>query len=150
MVPTTPITTTQTTTTTPTSTITTPASTQPTTTTNGTVQTSSTPITESHSGGGYSGTSGFSYNTTQTESKDDQLEQQAASSIDSIINGKATPKIPTSSIPIAKANVAKTTGSSVIPAASGIATAAVIGLGAKAYLDRKKQNEEEEEEEMFS
>lgn len=130
-------------------TTTTPAATQQTTTTNGTIQTPAA-STEQHVGGGYSGSGGFSYDSTQTDTGEEQLEQQAASSIDNIINGRAAPKIPTSSAPIAKAQAARTTGSSVIPAASGLAAAAVIGLGAKAFLDKKKETEEEEEEEMFS
>ena len=130
-------------------TTTTPAATHQTTTTNGTIQTPAA-STEQHAGGGYSGSSGFSYDSTQTDTDEEQLEQQAASSIDNIINGRAAPKIPTSSAPIAKAQAARTTGSSVIPAASGLAAAAVIGLGAKAFLDKKKETEEEEEEEMFS
>ena len=130
-------------------TTTTPATTQQTTTTNGTIQTPAA-STEQHVGGGYSGSGGFSYDSTQTDTDEEQLEQQAASSIDNIINGRAAPKIPTSSAPIAKAQAARTTGSSVIPAASGLAAAAVIGLGAKAFLDKKKETEEEEEEEMFS
>lgn len=144
-----PITTTSPITTTTPTTTTTPASTQSTTTTNGTVQTPAA-STEQHVGGGYSGSGGFSYDSTQTDTDEEQLEQQAASSIDNIINGRAAPKIPTSSAPIAKAQAARTTGSSVIPAASGLAAAAVIGLGAKAFLDKKKETEEEEEEEMFS
>ncbi len=136
-------------TTTPSSTsaVTTSASTQPTTVTTGTA-----PV-ESHSGGGYSGGSGYSYNASDIEQTEDEaIQEEVASSIDNIVKGKTVAKIPTSSAPIAKASTttARSTGSSVIPAASGIAAAAVIGLGAKAFLDKKKQEEEEEEEEMFS
>ena len=126
--------------------VTTPASTQPTT-----VTTSAAPV-ETHSGGGYSGGGGYSYNApAAVATEEESVQEEVASSIDNIVKGKTATKIPTSSAPIAKASTttARSTGSSVIPAASGIAAAAVIGLGAKAFLDKKKQEEEAEEEEQF-
>ena len=107
------------------------------------------PTTEQHSGGGYSAASGYKYDNSVPETKEKGLQEEASSSIDNIISGKIQSKIPTSSAPISKIRTTSTKGSSVIPAASGIATAAVIGLGAKAYLDKKRTQEEEETEEMF-
>ena len=105
---------------------------------------------EKHTGGGYSSAGGYKYDNTAPEvTEEEALQEEAASSIDNIINGRTISKIPTSSIPISKIRTTTSKGSSVIPAASGIAAAAVIGLGAKAYLDKKKAQEEEEEEEMF-
>ena len=106
--------------------------------------------TEKHTGGGYSASGGYKYDNSAPETTEEEaLQEEAASSIDNIINGRTISKIPTSSAPIARIRTTSTKGSSVIPAASGIAAAAVIGLGAKAYLDKKKAQEDEEEEEMF-
>ena len=149
----TPLPTKETTTVTPTATTpsSTPTVTTPATTQQPTVTTGAAPV-EQHSGGGYSGGGGYSYNPpTDTPTEEETVQEEVASSIDNIVKGKTATKIPTSSAPIAKASTttAKSTGSSVIPAASGIAAAAVIGLGAKAFLDKKKQEEEEEEEQLL-
>ncbi len=129
----------------------TPTVTTPATTQQQTVTTGAAPV-EQHSGGGYSGGGGYAYNPpTDTPTEEETVQEEVASSIDNIVKGRTATKIPTSSAPIAKASTttAKSTGSSVIPAASGIAAAAVIGLGAKAFLDKKKQEEEEEEEQLL-
>ncbi len=77
---------------------------------------------------------------------------EAPPSIDNIVKGKISAKIPTSSAPIAKVETkakTKTSGSTVITTTSGIATAAVIGLGAKAYLDKKQSEEEDRQAEKL-
>ena len=119
-------------------------------TTSGPVQqpaTVTTTTTEQHSGGGYSGRGGYTPDSSETN-ETDSIED-AAASIDSVIGGNPFTKIPTSSAPIARVNTAsrKSSGGSVIPITSGIATAAVLGIGAKAYLDKKKARQEDEDDE---
>lgn len=53
-------------------------------------------------------------------------------------------KIPTSNDPITTSS--KSGGSSVIPIAAGLSAAAAAGIGAKAYMDRKRNNEDGEED----
>ncbi len=74
---------------------------------------------------------------------------EAPPTIDNIVQGRVTAKIPTSSAPIARATPAtKSSGSAVFTSATtGVASAAVLGLGAKAYLDKKKAQEEENDAE---
>lgn len=71
---------------------------------------------------------------------------EAPPTIDTIVQGREVARIPTSSAPIARATTAtKSSGSAsfATTATAGAASAAIIGLGAKAYLDKKKQEEEE-------
>ncbi len=95
----------------------------------------------------------YSYDGENFET-DDELENATgleelddlgiASSIDDIIKGNKFKKIPTSKKPI---NANKDSGSSsVVPIAAGLTAAAAAGLGAKAYMDYKKNNEEDEDE----
>ena len=98
-----------------------------------------------HFGGGYSGTNGFDGETEPELSDLDAVK----TSIDDIIKGNKYSKIPTSAKPIAKAQ-AGSTGSTVIPLSAGLSAAAAVGLGAKAYLDKKTRSEEEEEEDIES
>ena len=133
----------------PTATTQTPSTTTNTPTTNQSTQTTTAPTSpttsESHSGGGY-GAGGYSYNATDENNENDET-LDASASIDSILKGKELSKIPTSSSPIARVSRSKSSGGSAIPITSGIASAAVLGLGAKAYLDKKRKQEDEEEEE---
>ena len=102
---------------------------------------------EYHSGGGYDGSS-LTTDSLVLENADDlelldELEE-SATSLDDIISGGSYQKIPTSSIPVST----KKNGSSVIPIAAGLSAAAAAGIGAKAYMDYKKNNEMNEEEEF--
>ena len=79
-------------------------------------------------------------------------EVEAPPSIDSVIKGRITTQIPTSSAPIAKVETkakTKTSGSALITTTSGVAAAALVGLGAKAYLDKKKTEEEDKRAETL-
>lgn len=96
-----------------------------------------------HFGGGYSATGGFDGETEPELSDLDAVK----TSIDDIIKGNKYSKIPTSAKPIAKAQ-AGSTGSTVIPLSAGLSAAAAVGLGAKAYLDKKTRSDEEEEEDI--
>ena len=91
------------------------------------------PIGE-HDGAGYAG-----------EDLEEALDSDAVmTSIDDIIKGNKYSKIPTSSAPIGRRTT--TTGSTVIPISAGLSAAAAVGLGAKAYLDKKTNDEEDEDE----
>ena len=79
-------------------------------------------------------------------------EVEAPPSIDSVIKGRITTQIPTSSAPIAKVETkakTKTSGSALITTTSGVAAATLVGLGAKAYLDKKKSEEEDKQAETL-
>ena len=79
-------------------------------------------------------------------------EVEAPPSIDSVIKGRITTQIPTSSAPIAKVETkakTKTSGSALITTTSGVAAATLVGLGAKAYLDKKKTEEEDKQAETL-
>ena len=65
--------------------------------------------------------------------------EDSASSIDEIVKGSKYTKIPTSSKPMTTTN--KKSSNSVIPIAAGLSVAAAAGIGAKAYMDRKRNNE---------
>ncbi len=61
-------------------------------------------------------------------------------------------KLPTSSRPTTPTTQPPTSskGNSVIPVLAGLSAAAAAGIGAKAYMDRKKNNDNESEEEFKS
>lgn len=61
-------------------------------------------------------------------------------------------KLPTSSRPTTTTTQPTTSskGNSVIPVLAGLSAAAAAGIGAKAYMDRKKNNDNESEEEFKS
>ena len=96
-----------------------------------------------HFGGGYSGAGGFDGDAEPELSDLDAVK----TSIDDIIKGNKYSKIPTSAKPLAKAQ-SGSTGSTVIPLSAGLSAAAAVGLGAKAYLDKKTKSEDEEEEDI--
>lgn len=96
-----------------------------------------------HFGGGYSGAGGFDGDTEPELSDLDAVK----TSIDDIIKGNKYSKIPTSAKPLAKAQ-SGSTGSTVIPLSAGLSAAAAVGLGAKAYLDKKTRSEDEEEDDI--
>ena len=131
-----------------TQTVTTPATVQPATVTTGGGSTGGGGTV--HYGGGYTGTEGFKADELLEEVTEPELEElteDASESIDEIINGTTNyTKIPTSSIPIAKPT-SSSKGNAFIPIAAGLSAAAAAGLGAKAYLDRKKNGDNGEEEE---
>ena len=136
----------------PTPTVTTPTITTPATTT---VQQTTGGYTgggTSHYGGEYNAAEGFNADDLLeevTEPELDDLVEDAATSIDEIVNGTKTyTKIPTSSTPLNKPTSTKK-GNSFIPIAAGLSAAAAAGLGAKAYLDHKNNNDNGEEEEDY-
>ena len=100
---------------------------------------------EYHSGGGYDGSELLTDSLVLENADDlellDELEE-SATSLDDIISGGTYQKIPTSSIPVST----KKNGSSVIPIAAGLSAAAAAGIGAKAYMDYKKNNDTDDEE----
>ena len=100
-----------------------------------------------HTGGGYTGDGGYTADSSFTDEEtsdllplDDALN--GISSIDEIIGGKYT-KIPTTTENI----VTKQSGSSsVIPIAAGLSAAAAAGIGAKAYMDHKRNSENDDDD----
>lgn len=113
-----------------------------------------------HTGGGYSG-SGYVSDTDMVAEADagaspsdtsgltpiDESLADVTTSIDDIVKGSKYTKIPTSSKPISATSKSGGSGSSaVIPIAAGLSAAAAAGIGAKAYMDRKKNNDVDEEE----
>ena len=114
-----------------------------------------------HSGGGYSSngsttsTSGTTTSITGTAELEgsekldpiDEALEEANSSIDDIIKGSKYSKIPSSTTPV---QTQKSSGSSsVIPIAAGLSAAAAAGIGAKAYMDHKKNNETGDEDDEY-
>ncbi len=73
----------------------------------------------------------------------DNLLETSSSSIEDTIQRPIVKKIPTSKPIIKEDN--KTKGNLAIPIGAGLSTAAIAGLGAKAYLDKKAGIAEEEE-----
>ena len=131
-----------------------PTTTTPTTTT---PTTSTGDTTTYHTGGGYSG-DGYYYSPGSSETTDttdasstlsplDESLINSTSSIDEIIKGSKYTKIPTTSKPITTKK--STGGSSVIPIAAGLSAAAAAGLGAKAYMDNKRNNDVDDEDDEF-
>ena len=59
-------------------------------------------------------------------------------------------KLPTSARPTTTPTTTSNKGNSVVPVLAGLAAAAAAGVGAKAYIDRKKNNDNESEEEFKS
>lgn len=112
-----------------------------------------TPTDTVVTGGGYSRTGGYVSDTTDTTTtptdttSTNPLENNV---VDEIIEGnnKTYKHIPKSTSVITK-KATGGAGSSVIPIAAGVAAAAAAGIGAKAYIDRKKNNDNGEDEEDF-
>ncbi|MBP5679376.1 MAG: hypothetical protein J6X28_06095 [Bacilli bacterium] len=101
-----------------------------------------------HSGAGYDGTT-VEYDSLELENAESLglLEDmdEATSSIDEIVKGSKYTKIPTSQTPMTTTK--KKSSNSVIPIAAGLSVAAAAGIGAKAYMDRKRNNETGEDDE---
>ena len=97
-----------------------------------------------HTGGGYS-SDGYTpstggNNVTPTSKK-------PTNSIDDIIKGNKYTKVPTSTTPISPKTQSESGLGGVLPIAAGLSAAAAAGIGAKAYLDRKKNNDNGEYDE---
>ena len=121
-----------------------------------------------HTGGGYSDEGGYtpaapanntegtltenlaeSENTTEGVPVDEDQEIEIADDIeDNIVTSDEVTKIPVSNDPISTKETKG--GSSVIPIAAGLSAAAAAGLGAKAYMDHKKNNSDDDGEEFES
>lgn len=114
-----------------------------------------------HTGGGYSGSGGYRGGSTYTATGGanngmtsggeptapiEDVTGDATASIDDVIKGSKYTKIPTSSKPITTASGSG--GSAVIPVVAGLSAAAAAGIGAKVYMDRKKNNENGEYDEI--
>ena len=112
--------------------------------------------TTSHSGGGYSRSGGYTgtqdyISTPGSSDSSSTIKNSAvkgATSIDDIVKGSKYTKIPTSQTPITQKNSGGL--GSVIPIAAGLSAAAAAGIGAKAYLDHKKNNENDDADEEFN
>lgn len=118
--------------------------------------------TTQHTGGGYSGSGGYRGYTgggnsgteaaastiteTATPSTVEDVISNSKTSIDDVIKGSKYTKIPTSSKPIT--TTSRSSGSTVIPVVAGLSAAAAAGIGAKVYMDRKKNNENGEYDEI--
>lgn len=121
--------------------------------------------TTQHTGGGYSGSGGYRGDTgvrsstvggnsgvvadagTKTNPIED-VTSDTTTSIDDVIKGSKYTKIPTSSKPISTTSTSGSGGSTVIPVVAGLSAAAAAGIGAKVYMDRKKNNENGEYDEI--
>lgn len=113
-----------------------------------------------HTGGGYTGTGGYTgdnSNTTisaetptDTPSTIDDVKDtltDSTTSIEDVIKGSKYTKIPSTPSPVTTQKSGS--GSAVIPIAAGLSAAAAAGIGAKAYMDRKKNNDNGEDDEEF-
>lgn len=102
-----------------------------------------------HSGVGFDGNS-MEYDSLELEEADNLeiLDDISSNSIiDEIIQSNHVRKIPTSQTPvISKKNGSQT---SVVPIATGLSVASAAGMGAKAYMDYRKNKEEEDEEDEY-
>lgn len=114
-----------------------------------------------HTGGGYTGTSGYTSGTVNTtgnitegttdaglgtDSSITGALTEGTTSIEDVIKGSKVTKIPTSPSPVT--TTSSSSGSSaVIPIAAGLSAAAAAGIGAKAYMDRKHNNDNGEDDE---
>lgn len=118
-----------------------------------------------HTGGGYTGSGGYTSGqentagdmtdgiidgavdgTTGTDSSLTGALTEGTTSIEDVIKGSKVTKIPTSPSPVT--TTSSSSGSSaVIPIAAGLSAAAAAGIGAKAYMDRKRNNDNGEDDE---
>lgn len=107
-----------------------------------------------NSGGNYSGQRGyatFTNNDIDIDNTKDIPQINNETPIETVIDGskntseeitkgKSYAKIPTAKTPISSDN-----NSSVIPVIAGLGAAAAAGIGAKVYMDKRKNTEEEDE-----
>ena len=119
-----------------------------------------------HTGGGYSGTGGYmgtgdytginsdaGITNGVTDGATDDISDitnvldDGTTSIEDVIKGSKYTRIPTSSKPVT--TTSSSGSSAVIPIAAGLSAAAAAGIGAKAYMDRKKNNDNGEDDEEF-
>ena len=132
---------------------TTPAETAPAATTTAGVFGNDTTSGDIHVGGEYNEENGFISNEENGIELDgleeiEDIIDENTTSIDDIVQGNKYTKLPTSSAPITSGS--KSTGSTIIPIAAGLSAAAAAGIGAKAYMDRKKNNDNGEDDEFYS
>ena len=98
---------------------------------------------DTHGGGGYGG-DGYVSGSPEDEVNLADLVDGNTTSIDDIIKGNKYAKVPTSSVPLSSKN--RSSGSAVIPIAAGLSAAAAAGIGAKAYIDHKKNSDNDDDE----
>ncbi len=107
-----------------------------------------------HSGGEYSGSDGYNTDIPEEGIEEEPIPVEdilddSTTTADDIIRGNKYTKIPSSPTPLPQSPTThKSTGNSIIPIAAGLSAAAAAGLGAKAYMDRKKNDEYDEEEDF--
>ena len=106
-----------------------------------------TPINGNSHGGDYSPYGGYSGSSSETSSTATSTEvpKEAA---DVIKEGNSY-TLPTSSKPVQPTTPTTSKGNSAIPVLAGLAAAAAAGIGAKAYIDRKKNRNNDESSEEF-
>lgn len=68
-------------------------------------------------------------------------EEPVIEQVDEIVGGNKYTKIPTATISKVATTTTTKSGNSVIPVLAGISAAAAAGIGAKAYMDRKKNSD---------
>ena len=109
----------------------------------------SPPISGQSHGGSISGGNGGGayYYGNDTSTTTSEVPTQLPVDDDVIKKGN-TYKLPTSSKPIQTTTQTSGKGSSIIPVLAGLGAAAAAGIGAKTYLDRKKNTDNDEEEEF--
>lgn len=110
-----------------------------------------------HTGGGYTGSSGYTSGpetttgditdaSSETDSSITGAITEGTTSIEDVIKGSKVTKIPTSPSPVTTTS-SNSGSSAVIPIAAGLSAAAAAGIGAKAYMDRKHNNDNGEDDE---
>lgn len=133
--------------------------TQPTTppTTAPTTPSTSTPSTQPSNNGGnnynggdnYSGGNDYSDYGNESSVETPATEAPTTPTFDEdVIKEGNSYKLPTSTKPVAPTTTTSSKGNGVIPVLAGLSAAAAAGIGAKAYMDRKKNRDNDEEEEF--
>ena len=107
-----------------------------------------TPINGNSHGGDYSPYGGYSGSSSETSSTSSSTEVPLEET-DVIKEGNSY-TLPTSSKPATPSTPTTSKGNSAIPVLAGLAAAAAAGIGAKAYIDRKKNsNNDDDNQEEF-
>lgn len=101
-----------------------------------------TPINGNSRGGDYSPYGGYNGSSSETLA---EVPKEA----EDVIKKGNTYKLPTSSKPVQPTTSTTSRGNSVIPVLAGLAAAAAAGIGAKTYIDRKKNRNNDEESEEY-
>ena len=103
-----------------------------------------TPVNGNSHGGDYSPYGGYSGGTSNESSS-----TEVPSEVPDVIKEGNSYTLPTSTKPVQPTTPTTSKGNSAIPVLAGLAAAAAAGIGAKAYIDRKKNRNNDEESEEF-